>query len=386
MPNAYETARGYNPAVADNNVVTADGYTRLEHYLQYLTLIANWNNTGGGNWSDYLAWRGTRPEAMDSTANFGSTTTAPSLVNLHIPASVGQLNFDSPFSYTIGGTGTLTLDVISGNAVVTVTSGTHAITAPVVLADDTTINATTAGGGLIIAGPMTATGKTITKTGAGAVVFSNVRSTGLIVNQGLAQISAKAQANDPAGTSIVQNLAIASGAQLDLTNNSFVIDYTGSIGTQLTTTRQALQSGQLVSSVADTTHALGYADNATLGLATFGGQSVDASSILIKYTYAGDSNLDGQVDVTDLGALATNWQSTGVWTGGDFNYDGFIDVTDLGILATNWQAGVGSPLGQSFQDALASVGLGGVSVPEPFGMSVIGLLCLTTLRRARRII
>jgi hypothetical protein len=36
------------------------------------------------------------------------------------------------------------------------------------------------------------------------------------------------------------------------------------------------------------------------------------------------------------------------------------------LLATNWQQGVGSPLGAaSLQEAMASVGLGGVSVPEP---------------------
>jgi hypothetical protein len=52
----------------------------------------------------------------------------------------------------------------------------------------------------------------------------------------------------------------------------------------------------------------------------------------------GDANHDRTVDVTDLGILATNWQSTGVgFSQGDFNLDGFTDVTDLGILATNWQ-------------------------------------------------
>ena len=42
--------------------------------------------------------------------------------------------------------------------------------------------------------------------------------------------------------------------------------------------------------------------------------------------------------MTDLGALATNWQSTnGTWEQGDFNGDGLVDVTDLGTLETNWQ-------------------------------------------------
>ena len=56
------------------------------------------------------------------------------------------------------------------------------------------------------------------------------------------------------------------------------------------------------------------------------------------FVLAGDANHDGRVDVTDLGILATNWQSSGKnFSQGDFNYDGVVDVTDLGILATNWQ-------------------------------------------------
>ena len=48
--------------------------------------------------------------------------------------------------------------------------------------------------------------------------------------------------------------------------------------------------------------------------------------------------------MTDLGVLATNWQSSGqTFSTGDFNYDGRVDVTDLGILATNWQESLGGP-------------------------------------------
>ena len=81
-----------------------------------------------------------------------------------------------------------------------------------------------------------------------------------------------------------------------------------------------------------------------LGLSSFDGQSEDSTALLLKLTYAGDANFDGQVDVSDLGRLATGWQSSQGWIGGDFNYDGFVDVGDLGILATNWQKGVGAPL------------------------------------------
>jgi hypothetical protein len=85
----------------------------------------------------------------------------------------------------------------------------------------------------------------------------------------------------------------------------------------------------------------------------------------VRYTYPGDANLRGQVDIADLGRLAAAWQTSADWVNGDFDYSGFVDISDLGILATNWQAGVGSPLGPSLDEALASVGLSGTSVTEP---------------------
>jgi hypothetical protein len=146
-----------------------------------------------------------------------------------------------------------------------------------------------------------------------------------------------------------------------------IIDYSGSVGTLVGDVRQHLANGRLSSSLADATYAIGYGDNAVLGRSAFAGVEVDSTSVLIKFTYGGDANLDGQVDVTDLGALATNWQSTtAVWTDGDFNYDAHVDVTDLGILATNWQRGVGSPLSQEgggpdtqqeFLDGIEGLGL-----------------------------
>jgi hypothetical protein len=57
----------------------------------------------------------------------------------------------------------------------------------------------------------------------------------------------------------------------------------------------------------------------------------------------GDANHDRTVDVSDLGILATNWQTSAQFTGGDFNYDGFVDVSDLGILATYWQFNLPAP-------------------------------------------
>jgi hypothetical protein len=210
----------------------------------------------------------------------------------------------------------------------------------------------------------------------------NVRAGSLQTSAGTLKVSSKGTPNTPAGTSVVSSLVIGATATLDLTNNSMIVDYTAPVGTLVDDTRANLLAGRLVSSAADTSRVLGYGDNALLGFSSFAGQSVDSSSLLIKFTYAGDSDLDGDVDVGDLGTLASAWQTAGVWTGGDFDYNGTIDVNDLGMLASNWQAGVGSPLGpESLSAALAALGLPNVSVPEP---AALGLLLLAPILAGRK--
>jgi hypothetical protein len=58
------------------------------------------------------------------------------------------------------------------------------------------------------------------------------------------------------------------------------------------------------------------------------------------FVLAGDADHDRDVDVNDLGILASNWQqSPRTFAQGNFDYsaDGLVDVNDLGILASNWQ-------------------------------------------------
>ena len=345
--------------------------TALDVLGYNIVTATNWNANGDGNWSSGGNWTGPVPNFIDATANFGNVISANRTITLDIPQVVGRMNFGSTTSsYLIGGSATLTLDTSGAPAAINVTAGTHTIAAPLVLHRDTEIT-TSAGTGVAIAGLLDASGMNITKAGAGSVQFENVRAAGLNVTAGTARISAKSTPNLPAGTSQVNSLSIASGASLDLTNNSLIVDYSGPAGMLVGDVRNMLQSSRLRSSAATASMNLGYGDNSILGRSTFAGVSVDPTSMLVKYTYGGDANLDGQVDVTDLGNLATNWQNAAVWTGGDFNYDGTVDVTDLGILATNWQAGVGNPSGRgSFDAALVAVGLGSATVPESSAMTL----------------
>jgi hypothetical protein len=81
-----------------------------------------------------------------------------------------------------------------------------------------------------------------------------------------------------------------------------------------------------------------------LQTSVFSGQTVDATTVLVKYTQVGDADLDGTVGFADLARLAQNYNSSagGTWARGDFNYDGRIDFADLAGLAQNYNRGKAS--------------------------------------------
>jgi hypothetical protein len=98
------------------------------------------------------------------------------------------------------------------------------------------------------------------------------------------------------------------------------------------------------------------------------------STVMIEHTLVaipGDFDMDGDVDVSDLGILATNYGTTVgmTWREGDANGSGGVDVSDLGELATYY--------GQSTQGAAGAV-------PEPATLSLLGLGALALLIRRRR--
>src|SRR6185436_11268720 len=70
--------------------------------------------------------------------------------------------------------------------------------------------------------------------------------------------------------------------------------------------------------------------------ALIGGQTVDSTAVVVKYTYAGDANLDGKINVDDYGKIDFNVTlGTSGWINGDFNFDGKINVDDYGIIDFN---------------------------------------------------
>ena len=161
--------------------------------------------------------------------------------------------------------------------------------------------------------------------------------------------------NLPAGgrTYVVEQLSIGTNATLNLADNDLIIDYTdvssvdGMTSLIATGRNGGAWNGQgLVTSMADakkelttlaiaeSAHALAIGDGES---AVWNGHTVDATAVLIKYTYAGDTDLDGDLDADDYGTIDFAVLVPGAtgYYNGDFNYDGVVDADDYGFIDFN---------------------------------------------------
>ncbi|MEA2710136.1 MAG: lysozyme [Phycisphaerales bacterium] len=162
----------------------------------------------------------------------------------------------------------------------------------------------------------------------------------------------------------VKQLVMSNSARLDLADNDMIVDYTGAspagtfAGGVYTGLAGLIQSGSnfggwdgngIVTTHADaagglTTLGIGEASD-LLGIggaetALFGDETVDATSVVIKYTYAGDANLDGIISGDDYSSIDFNVSSVGAfgYSNGDFNYDGIISGDDYSTIDFNISA------------------------------------------------
>jgi hypothetical protein len=211
----------------------------------------------------------------------------------------------------------------------------------------------------------------------------------------------------PGAQAARQLLSIGSGGLsgaglIDLSDNDLLLQGGGSVG--LSQINRLVQqgyaggswqgSGGITSSAAaaNTTHltALGVILNdngsGTPLYSTFDSNPTSDGDVLVKYTYYGDTNLDGVVDGSDYSRIdnaylnnqnSSNPQLTG-WYNGDFNYDGVIDGSDYTLIdnAFNTQ---GASLAAQVATPTAQIAGGSSAVPEPaisglFGIGVVGLL------------
>jgi hypothetical protein len=146
------------------------------------------------------------------------------------------------------------------------------------------------------------------------------------------------------------SLTIGPGGSLDLADNALIVDYDSlspvdAVTSMIKAGRNGGSwngNGIITSAANGNLTTLGVAeasqvlDFSASQMAPFGGEMVDATTGLVKFTYGGDANLDGKINIDDYGHIDT---SIGIgiagWINGDFNYDGKINIDDYGIIDVN---------------------------------------------------
>jgi Immunoglobulin I-set domain len=175
------------------------------------------------------------------------------------------------------------------------------------------------------------------------------------------------------GSFAVEALILQGNATIDLGSGTLMIDY-GTGPSPIATIQSLLVSGRdggkwdgtgIDSSAAaadPTAFTIGYADGDNPVDAANTG--VPAGEIEIKYTVAGDVNLSGTVDLSDLVIVASDFGESGAdWASGDVNYDGNVDLSDLVIVASNFGDSVPQQTPASANLAAPSAASSPVSVP-----------------------
>jgi hypothetical protein len=240
--------------------------------------------------------------------------------------------------------------------------------------------------------------------GLGSLTVTRIRGVDLAGVAGTLRLKPDGSNN---ATSTFKSLRVTSPGRFDLGDNKLVIhstpvgtwdgsaytDISGRIasgrnggdwsGGGIVTSQTAATTGTLTSiAIAAASQVNGIASTTT---AVWGGQTVSGSDTLVMYTYGGDANLDGKINVDDYGRIDSNiGLGTAGWYNGDFNYDGKINVDDYGIIDSN--VGIQGP--PFFTAAGAGVGVAAPSVspvPEPTSAAaVLSLAGALSLRRRRR--
>ncbi len=316
-------------------------------------------------------------------------------VTVDAPQTVNQIVFNAATpSYTIGGTSVLS--VAGTTPSITNTTGSNTITAPLNLANGTAINVTagslaispttanTVGTGvnatvaasatLTLGGTANALNSTTNIANAGTLTVSGTAQTvGNISGAGSTTVSGAGNSTTPTliandidqasltisngayvrlaasgtSTSALTSLTMGTTANLDISDNDVVINAPSPAAGASTLSAVAASvnagfaggNGIVTNTFTTNLETVGFALNDFLGFTSFGGVTVNTDSVLIKYTYFGDSNLDGFVTDDDLGYFLAGYGtdvSANPWAFGDYNHDGFTTDDDLGFFLASY--------------------------------------------------
>ena len=187
--------------------------------------VTEWR-TGSGDWSTAGNWTAGVPNAPGAVARFGAIPVAPTTVAVNGAKTLGGIVFDNVNTYTVtGGPGdTITLSNGIATFGITVNTGSHLITAPLILATDSLIS--TEVGTVLRLGGNVSGARTLTAAGSGTTILSGTNTHGATeVTSGTLQIGD----NGTVGTLGSGDVTIANGAML-VFNRSDSLTVTNNIG------------------------------------------------------------------------------------------------------------------------------------------------------------
>jgi hypothetical protein len=310
-------AMGSATIVASANSVTGSATVTVA-----MPAPSSWTANGGGSWTNAADWSAGVPDNAFQNANFAVNLSQASTVTLDGNQTVGSLVLDSAQPYTIasGSGGSLTINAGTRTAQINVTLGSDVISAPLVLDSNVSISLPNAGQTLTLSGGISGSG-TLTVTGLGKVILAGAGNT-------------------------VAGLTVNTGASLDLTSESLLINYAGGTSPQ-SSIQSYLSTGALVSSFvgSNSDYGIGYSDGAD-GIVS----GLTSGQFVLEPALIGDANLDGNVNIIDLQLLLANWNSPGGWDHGNFFDGAKVGIHALQALLQNF--GHTSSLGAAtFADA-----------------------------------
>ena len=359
---------------------------------------AKWLAPVNGNWTETSRWSGQQiPDnpfegaryrvVVDQPAAVGGvysiqSASSRTIEGLAVTAAGARIQFTQDATLTIGAAG---LQVLAGAGV---------NTPHLQLNGDATIDGGTFAGNMSLGA-----GRQLIVRNNGSASLSGDGATSLLPD---VQITSGGRIGVVPGTNAVlrmNSLSIqGSNSRLDLADGRAIIDYSASQGSPLLTIRGYLAAGyangawtgqdginsSIAAAAPANTLAVGYAEAAVVFdafPATFAGEQIDDTSVVMRLTRYGDANLDGVVNLPDFNRFASHFGSAGAtWSDGDFTYDGFVNLSDFNKLAANFGlvALASEPTPQDWANLAAAV-------PEPASASfVLVLLCASAAASRRR--
>jgi MYXO-CTERM domain-containing protein len=355
-----------------------------------------WSATGGGNWADGTKWNNGSPPPQftsASTVRFGSSITGPATVTLNRgEEQVARLIFDSLFPYTLAGSSP---NIVRGNANFPIRAGADVLQGNHRIENYnsyTNTGFTIAPGSVLEFGNYSTNPFTLT---IGPDVFpafypqmdgdngnDGVKGGGTLAITGSFR-GGRVAINAPGGVrDSFLDLRRSFGAMDYIFNSTPDIDFRQELASWY---NGGARDGKGYGTTAsgdprDPFSGVGFLFNSFNGLQQFSsflGLPTGPRDVVWRYTYLGDTNLDGLLDAADYNAVLNGYTNalTG-WQNGDVNYDGVVNDVDWGLFlnAYNYYTSGGLPWGNE-----GTVG----AIPEPAALGLLAAIAPFALRRRR---